>query len=121
MGIENFSDRILETNGRGHRSDEVFRAYQWARDVGIENINIDLIAGMLEETDDNWSECIERVLELSPDCVTIYQMEVPLQYHNLSNDEGGGEIICSGGGLANQEKMGRGSFFQVGGKWVFGH
>jgi oxygen-independent coproporphyrinogen-3 oxidase len=32
---------------------------------------------MLEETDDNWTECIEKVLELSPDCITIYQMEVP--------------------------------------------
>ena len=77
LGIENFSDHILETNGQAHRSAEVFRAFQWARDAGIENINIDLIAGMLEETDDNWSECIDRVLELSPDCVTIYQMEVP--------------------------------------------
>jgi len=77
LGIENFSDHILETNGRAHRSGEVFRAFQWARDAGIENINIDLIAGMLEETDQNWSDCIERVLELSPDCITIYQMEVP--------------------------------------------
>ena len=32
---------------------------------------------MLEETDDNWSDCIEKVIELNPDCVTIYQMEVP--------------------------------------------
>jgi oxygen-independent coproporphyrinogen-3 oxidase len=77
LGIENFSDHILETNGRAHRSGEVFRAFQWARDAGIENINIDLIAGMLEETDQNWADCIERVLELSPDCITIYQMEVP--------------------------------------------
>ncbi|MDA1078479.1 MAG: radical SAM protein, partial [Verrucomicrobia bacterium] len=60
LGIENFSDHILETNGRAHRSGEVYRAFQWARDAGIQNINIDLIAGMLEETDDNWSDCIEK-------------------------------------------------------------
>ena len=78
LGIENFSDHILETNGRAHRSGEVYRAFQWAKDAGIENINIDLIAGMLEETNENWTDCIERVLELCPDCVTIYQMEVPL-------------------------------------------
>ena len=77
LGIENFSDHILETNGRAHRSGEVFRAFQWARDAGIQNINIDLIAGMLEETDENWAACIEKVIELDPDCVTIYQMEVP--------------------------------------------
>ena len=77
LGIENFNDHILETNGRAHRSEEVFRAYEHARNLGFQNINIDLIAGMLEETDDNWTECIEKVLELSPDCITIYQMEVP--------------------------------------------
>ena len=67
----------METNGRAHRSKEVFRAYDFARNLGFQNINIDLIAGMLEETDENWEKCIERVLELSPDCITIYQMEVP--------------------------------------------
>ena len=77
LGIENFNDHILEMNGRAHRSGEVYRAYEHARNLGFQNINIDLIAGMLEETDENWEKCIERVLELSPDCITIYQMEVP--------------------------------------------
>jgi oxygen-independent coproporphyrinogen-3 oxidase len=77
LGVENFNDHILETNGRAHRSKEVFSAYEFARGLGFDNINIDLIAGMLEETDDNWAECIDQVVNLSPDCVTIYQMEVP--------------------------------------------
>ena len=77
LGIENFKDHILEINGRAHRSEEVFRAYEFARGLGFDNINVDLIAGMLEETDENWSDCIDRVIDLSPDCVTIYQMEVP--------------------------------------------
>ena len=77
LGIENFDDHILETNGRAHRSKEVFRAYEFARQLGFDNINADLISGMLEETDDNWSDCIDQVIDLSPDCVTIYQMEVP--------------------------------------------
>lgn len=77
LGIENFKDHILEINGRAHRSEEVFRAYEFARGLGFDNINVDLIAGMLEETDENWLDCIDRVIDLSPDCVTIYQMEVP--------------------------------------------
>jgi oxygen-independent coproporphyrinogen-3 oxidase len=77
LGVENFNDHILQTNGRAHRSKQVFRAYEFARGLGFDNINIDLIAGMLEETDENWTECVERVVDLSPDCVTIYQMEVP--------------------------------------------
>ncbi len=77
LGVENFNDHILETNGRAHRSGKVFQAYELARKLEFENINIDLIAGMLEETDENWSDCIDRTIELSPDCVTIYQMEIP--------------------------------------------
>ncbi len=77
LGIENFDDRILEINGRAHRSKEVGRAYERARAEGFEQINIDLIAGMVEETDENWRRNIERTIELEPDSVTIYQMEIP--------------------------------------------
>lgn len=77
LGIENFSDHILEINGRAHRSKEVYRAYGYARELGFPQINIDLIAGMVEETDANWADCVKKTIELSPDSVTIYQMEVP--------------------------------------------
>ena len=77
LGIENFSDHILEINGRAHRSKEVYRAYGYARELGFPQVNIDLIAGMVEETEDNWRDCVAKTIELSPDSVTIYQMEVP--------------------------------------------
>ena len=77
LGIENFDDHILELNGRAHRSPEVFRAYDYARSLGFPQINIDLIAGMLGETDENWHDCVEKTLALQPDSVTIYQMELP--------------------------------------------
>jgi oxygen-independent coproporphyrinogen-3 oxidase len=77
LGVENFDDRILELNGRAHRSPEIGRVYHEARDLGFPQINIDLIAGMLGETDANWRVCIERTLALAPDSVTIYQMELP--------------------------------------------
>ncbi len=77
LGIENFDDHILELNGRAHRSKEIERAYLFAKSLGFPQINIDLIAGMLEETEENWKRCIEKAIELEPDCVTIYQMEIP--------------------------------------------
>ncbi|HEV3215582.1 MAG TPA: coproporphyrinogen-III oxidase family protein [Vicinamibacterales bacterium] len=77
LGVENFDDHILEANGRAHRSPEIFRAYRFAQSLGFPQINIDLIAGMLGETDDNWRLCIEKTLELEPDSVTVYQMELP--------------------------------------------
>jgi oxygen-independent coproporphyrinogen-3 oxidase len=77
LGVENFSDSILEINGRAHRSPEVYRAYNYAREIGFPQINIDLIAGMVEETVENWRECVRKTIELAPDSVTIYQMEIP--------------------------------------------
>lgn len=77
LGIENFNDRILETNGRAHLSKQVYAAYEWARNVGFPQINVDLIAGMLEETEENWIENVRKTIELDPDCVTVYQMEIP--------------------------------------------
>jgi oxygen-independent coproporphyrinogen-3 oxidase len=77
LGVENFSDRLLEINGRAHRSPEIGRAYAVARALRFPQINIDLIAGMLGETEDNWRDCVQKTIDLEPDSVTIYQMELP--------------------------------------------
>ena len=44
LGIENFNDQILELNNRAHRSQQVGNAYDWAKDAGFQQINIDLIS-----------------------------------------------------------------------------
>jgi oxygen-independent coproporphyrinogen III oxidase len=77
LGVENFDDHILEINGRAHHSKEIARAYAYAREIGFPQINIDLIAGMVEETEANWKECVRKTIEMSPDSVTIYEMEIP--------------------------------------------
>jgi len=77
LGVENFDDRILELNGRAHRSPEIVQAYRAARALDFPQINIDLIAGMLGETEENWHACVQKTLELEPDSVTVYQMELP--------------------------------------------
>jgi oxygen-independent coproporphyrinogen III oxidase len=77
LGVENFDDKILEENGRAHLSPEIFRAYEWIQQVGFPQVNIDLIAGMIGETDENWQRCISQALQMKPDNITIYQMELP--------------------------------------------
>ncbi len=77
LGIENFDDRVLELNGRAHRSREVFRSYEQARALDFPQINIDLIAGMLGETEENWQASVRQAVALDADSVTIYQMELP--------------------------------------------
>lgn len=77
LGVENFSDKLLEENGRAHLSKQVFNAWEWISEADFPNVNIDLIFGMVGETWDNWKMNVEKTLELSPESVTIYQMELP--------------------------------------------
>jgi oxygen-independent coproporphyrinogen-3 oxidase len=77
LGVENFSDAVLSENGRAHLSGEVYKCWDWIQAAGFYNVNIDLIAGMVGESWDNWRDCVRRTIELMPDSVTIYQMELP--------------------------------------------
>lgn len=77
LGIESFDDHIMEVNGRAHRSKEAYRAINFAKTLGFQQLNIDLIAGMMDETEDNWKRGIDIAIAQEPDCVTIYQMEIP--------------------------------------------
>ncbi len=90
LGIENFDDGILEENGRAHLSPEIFRAYDWIQQVGFPQVNIDLIAGMVGETEANWQSCVEKAIELAPKNITIYQMELPFNtvYSQEMTDKG---------------------------------
>ncbi len=94
LGVENFNDHILEINGRAHRSREIFRAYDFARELEFPQVNIDLIAGMVEETEDNWRECVRRTIELEPDSVTIYQMEIPYNTRIYQEMKAQGRLVA---------------------------
>ncbi len=90
LGVENFDDQVLKANGRAHRGREINRAYEFARDIDFPQINIDLMAGILEETEANWKACVSKAIEMAPDSVTIYQMEVPYNttIYQRMKDEG---------------------------------
>lgn len=77
LGVENFDERILAINGRAHGSREIHQAWEWIQAQDFPQVNIDLIAGMLEENDDNWRHCVEMTVKMRPQSVTVYQMEVP--------------------------------------------
>jgi oxygen-independent coproporphyrinogen-3 oxidase len=111
LGVENFDDRILELNGRAHRSPEIERTYQFARALAFPQINVDLIAGMLGETEENWRRCVERTLELDPDSVTIYQMELPYNT-TISGDiiKGTGQFTDSPADWATKRRWVRDAF-----------
>ncbi len=55
---------------------ECLEAYDQARDAGFEQINVDLLSGLPGERTTTWRRTIDQVVDLAPDCVTIYQLEL---------------------------------------------
>ena len=85
LGIENFNDWILEENGRAHHSKEISRVMPWIREMQFEQLNVDLIAGMVGESWETWRDSVQKTIDLDADSVTIYQMELP--FNTVFSDE----------------------------------
>ena len=77
LGVENLNDEILAENGRAHLSKEVYRIVPWIKALAFNQVNIDLISGMIGETWESWRETVQKTIELDPDSVTVYQLELP--------------------------------------------
>ncbi len=93
LGVENFDDQILESNGRAHLSAEIMRAWDWIKAAEFPSTNVDLIAGMVGETDESWTATVEKTLALEPDSVTIYQMELPFNTVFVKDAKGEGRDV----------------------------
>jgi oxygen-independent coproporphyrinogen-3 oxidase len=93
LGVENFDDQILEANGRAHLSAEIMRAWDWIKAAEFPSTNVDLIAGMVGETDESWRATVEKTLALEPDSVTIYQMELPFNTVFVKDAKGEGRDV----------------------------
>jgi oxygen-independent coproporphyrinogen-3 oxidase len=77
LGVQQLDDDILARNGRIHRVADVLRAYDEIRSVGFDVVNLDLIAGLVGQTDATFSSSLEALLELRPESVTVYALEIP--------------------------------------------
>jgi oxygen-independent coproporphyrinogen-3 oxidase len=78
LGVQQLDDAVLAASGRIHRSADALRAYGEIRSAGFDLVNVDLIAGLPEQTADGFLRSLEQVVELAPESITLYQLEVPL-------------------------------------------
>ena len=87
MGVQSFDDHLLKLNGRIHLAEDVYRAYNLIREVGFDWVNLDLMVGLIGETPEQWRDSVNRILDLRPESITVYQTEIPyntLLYKHLS-------------------------------------
>jgi oxygen-independent coproporphyrinogen-3 oxidase len=76
FGVQSFCDAELVEAGRMHRRADVYRAAGILRGAGITNISFDLIAGLPKQTAATWQESLNSLVELAPEHVSVYLLEV---------------------------------------------
>ena len=76
LGVQSFVQPEIARTGRKHTAEIVAREIATLRDCGIENINIDLIAGLAGQTATSWSESLNWIERLAPPHVSVYMLEI---------------------------------------------
>jgi len=74
LGVQSLNDNDLQFLGRRHRAREAVRAMEAIRDSGFENISIDLIYGLPEQTEASWLKTLESVMVFRPNHLSCYQL-----------------------------------------------
>lgn len=73
---QTMNDNVLAAIGRKHTAKQTVDAFLLARELGFDNINMDLIAGLPTDTLEGFIQTVERVIELSPESVTVHTLSL---------------------------------------------
>ncbi len=76
LGVQSFIPRELARTGRKHTAEIVADEVRVLRDAGLDNINIDLIAGLPGQTMSSWRESLAWIEKLQPPHVSVYMLEI---------------------------------------------
>ncbi len=76
LGVQSFNRQELARTGRKHTAEIVVQDVALLRAHGIDNFNIDLIAGLPGQTGDSWAASLASAIALDPPHVSVYMLEV---------------------------------------------
>lgn len=71
---QTMQQKTLREIGRWHTVEDIKRVYVMAREIGFDNINMDLIAGLPGETTEDMKDTLEQIQVLSPDSLTVHAL-----------------------------------------------
>lgn len=76
MGVQSFCERHLKWMNRRHDVSTAVGAFNKLRQAGFDNISIDLIFGFAALEDEEWSDTLQKAVELAPEHISAYQMSL---------------------------------------------
>ena len=71
---QTFNDDVLNAIGRRHTSSQTVGAYELARKIGFDNINMDFIAGLNTDTPESFKRSIDTAVSLAPESITVHNL-----------------------------------------------
>ena len=90
-------DSVLKACGRIHSAADIERAYHQAVNAGFKGINMDLIAGLPTDTYEGFKTSLDRVIDLSPENITVHTLAI----------KKGADLYENRQGLSSQEEVAR--------------
>ena len=76
IGLQAWQNSLLKELGRIHTVEDFKESFQMAREVGFDNINVDLMSGLPNQTLKQWQETLQKVIELNPEHLSCYSLIV---------------------------------------------
>lgn len=88
IGMQSVNDNELKRLGRIHTYEEFEKTYNAARYVGFENINIDVMYGIPDQTKESFINTLDKVIRLEPEHVSLYalQLEEGTPMYKMQNE-----------------------------------
>ena len=89
IGLQSASDKLLEEIGRIHNFNEFEKVYSLVQKVGIDNINVDLMIGLPNQTLEDVEDTLDKIVKKNPNHISVYSLIV-------EPDTEIEKMICSG-------------------------
>lgn len=74
IGLQSADNEELRLLGRIHTYEEFLQSYTLAREMGFENINVDLMSALPGQTEESWQRTLREVLSLKPEHISAYSL-----------------------------------------------
>lgn len=99
---QTFCDETLAYIGRSHSGEDTVRAYELARELGFDDINMDLIAALPGETPEIFVRTLQKTISLAPESVTVHSLSIKRssKLHEMLHVSGTGHTQVSAEGAA---------------------
>ncbi|MBQ9625279.1 MAG: radical SAM family heme chaperone HemW [Clostridia bacterium] len=74
MGLQSADDNLLKKIGRVHNTDRFLKAYEYIRNAGFTNVNVDIMYGLPGQNEEQLNSTVKTVLSLSPEHISAYAL-----------------------------------------------